>query len=314
MATKNKGTKLAEKASTPKMSQSSLRFPADLDTDGTGNVIRFNINMNSGSKYIGKGAYSVVKDKNGKPVTSNFRQPTKDHMTIDYMFSENYSRVSQYIDLYMPPTVSSTYGYNWGKEDLGMLGAAFQAGNALTQIDSWSKAADAWEVVKRTLAEQGVKVLTSTASALTPLKFDAARDLATSTLDNPYTEVLFNGVENRTFSFTFKLLPRTAQEQTIIKNICDAFKFHAAPEVKFEGQTNYLLFPSEFDIQFLHRGGPNPWLFGISTCALTNVGINHSPDGSFTSHKDGSPFATELTLQFTEMELLTKDSISSHGY
>jgi hypothetical protein len=109
------------------------------------------------------------------------------------------------------------------------------------------------------------------------------------------------------------MIPRSRREQESVKAIIDEFKFHRAPEFKYGSQSNYLLFPSEFDIQFLNREGENPWLFKISTCALTNMNVNYSPEGQYASHEDGSPFATEMTVEFTELEILTKES-HEQGY
>jgi hypothetical protein len=298
---------LQEKLNQNKRSQKLLMFPSNLETEGTANIIRFNINIPSGSKYLANGDYKKAVDTDGNVQTSTYRQE-RSGASLANRFSGNYVRTTTSIDLYMPPQVQTSYQSDWGQEELGSLGSAADAGKGLANIDSWDDASKAWEVVKRTLKESGIRTAASALQSITPLNFETLRKTATSSIANPYTEVLFNGVQNRTFSFTFKMIPQNQKEQESVKAIVDEFKFHRAPEFQFGGQSNYLLFPSEFDIQFLTRSGENPWLFKISTCALTSFDVNYSPEGNYASHEDGSPFATEITLAFTELETLTKDS------
>lgn len=288
-------------------------FPSNLETEGTANIIRFSINLPSGSKYLANGDYKKAIDPaTGMTRSSTYRQQ-RAGASLANRFSGNYVRTTTSIDLYMPPQIQTSYQSDWGQEELGMLGSAVDAGYGLANIDSWDDASKAWEVVKRTLKESGIRTVASAIQAVTPLNFESLRKTASSSIANPYMEVLFNGVQNRTFSFTFKMIPQSEREQESVKAIVDEFKFHQMSEFKYGSQSNYMLFPSEFDIQFLNRQGENPWLFKISTCALTNCTVNYSPEGNYASHEDGAPFATEVTLEFTELTTLTKETIKQ-GY
>jgi len=302
-----KAQRLQQTLSGSKRTQNLLKFPENLDSEGTANIIRFSINLPSGSSYIANGDYKKAIDpETGDTQTSTYRSASA-RGSLARRFSGNYVRTTTKIDLFMPPNVTTSYQSDWSQEDLGVLGSTVEAGSGLAGIESWDDASKAWDVVKRTLKESGIRTAASAVQAISPLNFETLRKTASSTLVNPYTEVMFNGVQNRTFSFTFKMIPQNEKEQRAVKNIVDEFKFNRAPEFKYGNQTNYMLFPSEFDIQFLNRQGPNPWLFKISTCALTNFTVNYSPEGQYASHEDGSPFATEITVEFTELEALTKE-------
>jgi len=291
-----------------KRAQNLLQFPENLLQEGTANVMRFHINLPSGSKYIANGDYKKAIDpKTGQASTSTFRREGATG-SVANNFSKNYIRTTTTIDLFMPPNVQTSYGADWGQEDLGVLGSATNAVSGLSNINSWNDAAKAWDVVKNTLSESAIRTGASAIQAISPFNLETLRKTATSTISNPYMEVLFNGVQNRTFSFTFKMIPQNEREQKAVKAIVDEFKFHRAPEMKYGNQSNYMLFPSEFDIQFLNRNGENPWLFKISTCAMTEFSVNYSPEGQYASHADGSPFATEITVGFTELQILTKES------
>lgn len=304
---------LINKLKTNKRSHKLLQFPQNLNSQGTANIIRFNINLPSGSKYIANGDYKKYIDpKTHKTISQTYRTDTSLN-TIADRFSENYVRTTTQIDLYMPHAISTTYQADWGTEELGMLGAATDAGYGIASINSWDDAAKAWEVVKRSLKESGFMTAAKAIQAITPFNFESVRKSASSTITNPYNEVLFNGIQNRTFSFTFKIVPQNEFEQKSLKAIIEEFKFHQMSEFKYGGQSNYILFPSEFDIQFLNRSGENPWLFKIATCALTNFSVNYSPEGQWAVHETGAPFSTEITMEFTELATLTKESIKK-GY
>lgn len=301
-----------KKIETPKKSQVSLQFPQDLGVEGHDSSIRFYIFAPTGSKHLSGASKNAVTPVSGGPVTSNYRQPGSNSSSIARRFSDNVVNTGIVISLFMPPQIQSSYTTNWSSEELGMVGAGIDAwfGSDFRSWEGWEKS---WEVIKNTLGQSALRTATSAIQALTPLNAESARRKVQGVINNPYMEVIFNGIENRRFSFTFKMIPRNAKEQETIKSIVDEFKFHRAPELKFEGQSNYWLFPSEFDIEFHNKYGQNPWLFKISTCALTNCTVNYVPTGEYATFEDGSPLATELTLEFTELEVLTKERLRE-GY
>jgi hypothetical protein len=57
----------------------------------------------------------------------------------------------------------------------------------------------------------------------------------------------------------------------------------------------------------------NKWVSQFKTSALGGVDINYTPDGSWSTYRDGSPVATQLTLQFQELKLIYENDIDN-GY
>ena len=304
---------IADKIQTPSRIQTVLRFPQDLDTIGHGNVIRFNINVPSGSKYLGSeyGIAAGVDPATGKSATPRYMESNSG--SLARRFSGNSVRIDTTIDLYMPAKIDTTYSSRWNMTELGITGTAADALKGLTNIESWEDGGQAWDTVKKSVPEIAANTVAGTIQALSPINAKDLKAVVTNTVSNPYMEVLFEGVDNRTFSFTFKMIPRNEQEQRTIENIVKQFKFHRAPEVKYSGNNQYWIFPSTFDITFIHKNRENPHLFKISTCALTSFSVDHSPEGQYSAHADGSPFATTITLELTELEALTKDRIKE-GY
>ena len=206
-------------------------------------------------------------------------------------------RVVQTIALYMPQTLSFTTKVNYGEIEAGLFTGAF-----LKIQNEMSKKEGILEKI----------------GAIIPAKEDIAKYIpnetaravfqkTTNTAPAAYKDVLFEGIDYRNFSFTFKFTPRNPAETEMVEKICDAFKYHSLPSSKSEegGPISAYNLPEEFVIRFYYKTAPNKYIDSIGLCALQEVGVNYGGD-KFSTHKDGSPVTTELTLSFRELELIDK--------
>ena len=280
-----------------------LKFPLDVDTDSTKNIMLININAISGSSFAGR-QYRIVDGEQAVVEQAGSTSSSKH-------FSGNTVRVDTTIALHMPPSIQTSYQAKWSETDLGMAGAAMDAWKSTGDLGEFNSYKDIWNIGKEALPEvlamTGVKV----ADTFLPGKVKEAYTWANQMVENPYVEVLFEGISNRTFAFTFKFIPKSREEQNAIKEIIKTLKFHRAPEKKLARSNLYWSYPSTFDISFLKKNGQeNEWLFKISTCALTDLNIQYGSDSHFASFSDGSPFSTTITLNFTELEILDKARIN----
>ena len=114
---------------------------------------------------------------------------------------------------------------------------------------------------------------------------------------NPNMELLFSGPTLRDFSYQFKFTPRFQKEAETIRTIIKAFKKNMAP--KGGGGNAFLKTPNIFEIQYV--GKASDYLNRIKLCALKNVTMNYTADGTFTTYSDGSPISMNMTLQFGEL-------------
>lgn len=291
--------RLEDKLNNGKRKYTYMKFPLDVDTEATQNIMLININAISGSSYAGK-QYRVVEGDEAR-VEQNGSNSLSRH------FKGNTVRVDTAIALHMPPTVQTSYQSNWSVSELGLAGAALDAWGGSGDIGDMQSWINAWNTGKEAMPEILKLTAAKVADAVLPGKIKDAYTWANQMVENPYVEVLFTGVSNRTFNFTFKFIPRNAEEQLVVKQIIDVLKFHRAPEKKLNKSNLYWSYPSTFDIQFLKKNGQeNEWLFKISTCALTDLNIQQGSDSHYASFADGSPFSTTVSLSFTELEALDK--------
>ena len=135
----------------------------------------------------------------------------------------------------------------------------------------------------------------------------AAIEISQGKIQNNRTEMAFEGIGRREFSFEFRLLPNNAKEAETIERIVTAFRFHAMPEIEgsdLAGRT--MIAPSTFDIEYF----PNTHLHRISTSVLQSVQVNYGGDRP-QFFDDDHPVETQLTLGFKELEIITKERIKA---
>ena len=81
-----------------------------------------------------------------------------------------------------------------------------------------------------------------------------------------------------------------------------------------KGGEGYLTAPAQFQITYMYRDGANMYIPKISRCALESMNVDYSPEGVFTTfkadEKGAAPVLTKMDLSFTEMEIMTKETIA----
>lgn len=119
---------------------------------------------------------------------------------------------------------------------------------------------------------------------------------------NPNMELLFQGVQLRSFNFSFNLAPREEKEATAIKNIIRTFKQSMA--AKTSGGTGAGLFissPEVFQLTYKSGNKKHPFLHSFKPCALVNMGVDYTGSGVYATYEDATPVHMKLTLSFQEL-------------
>jgi hypothetical protein len=232
-----------------------------------------------------------------------------------------YKRTSESIVLQIPDNIQSNYGVSWKQSDLGMasrLANVVQSGFSAAAKDEnqdagmFSKLASGASASGGALLDLISQSLPQAASGVmqqfTGVNFADLLERSQGRIVNPLIEILFDSILNREFSLNFRFFPKNETESESVNAIVNSFKRNMHPEVT-KGAKSFLKYPNTFDIAFLtHDNKPNPFLFKISTCALTSLTFNPISDSArFISHKNGSPVVSTLTLSFKELEQLTSN-------
>ena len=121
---------------------------------------------------------------------------------------------------------------------------------------------------------------------------------------NPNLAVLFNQMNLRSHSFTFRLFPKSEKESVTLKRIIKEIKNRIIPK---KLDTQFLGYPDKVDIDIY----PTP-PYDIKTCVVTGMSVNYAPNGvAFFKGSKGAPVQVEITLQFMETEIFVNDMTGS---
>jgi hypothetical protein len=135
------------------------------------------------------------------------------------------------------------------------------------------------------------------------------------TATNKKRDIMFQHVGNRVFSFQYTFAPKSADEAKEVDDIIFMFKYFAHPEM-LEGYGSFLyLYPAEFDIEYGMVDAEftemqNPYINKISSCVLTAIDVDYTPNNSFQTLENGEPPVITMALQFQEIETLHRDRIA----
>jgi hypothetical protein len=208
-------------------------------------------------------------------------------------------RLKTAIALHIPNQLQIRYGMQWSEEDTGSLAMAGAATQEIAKaLQSKGKNSD--------VTGTGAAIISSMALSKAPN--GAASGALMGLAANPKKEQLFKGVDYRTFQFEYQFFPRNETEAKNVLNIIQEFKYHMHPEFKDSNNFVYI-YPSEFDVFYYQGGMENKNLHRHTSCVLTEMNINYTPNGAFTTFANGMPTQINVTLAFRELALLTKDKV-----
>lgn len=226
-------------------------------------------------------------------------------------FSRPQKRLKAAIALHVPNQLNIRYGAGWADEETFGLQAILEGGSAIGRAlkesgkalsnnpDRSQNMADVAQSSAGRLSSIAANVVLGKAPGLSALSGVAP---------NPLKEQIFKGVDFRTFTMEYQFAPRDEKEAKNVLNIIQAFKYHMHPEYK--GENNFLfLYPSEFDISYFHGSQENLNIHRHTSCVLTDMDINYTPNGNFSTFKGGMPTQINVSMSFKELTILTKELI-----
>ena len=197
----------------------------------------------------------------------------------------------------IPGGISDQNSVSWGQQTMtsAQAAAGALASKALEGDFKGIEGAlkDNTDAIKKAVKAEVIQAATGT---------DSAQFLARTegVVMNPNMELLFGGPELRSFGFTFKFSPRNAGEGKMLVDIIRFFKQGMAPQKHSAGL--YLKTPFTWMIQYLHEGKEHKYLNKFKECALQSFSVNYTPDGNYSTYRDGIMTAYELTMSFGELE------------
>ena len=308
---------------------SFISYPRDLATAEVGHYILFYSLKNKFSAGANKDL-QVAKDlgfanaigphagqtkmKDLRKVGGSKIKPVKVSNSVLSKFP-THTQVTSAVALYMPPGVGVKYGQNYGAEAAELSGTvANTLGIAKGAVKTTDQLKANIQGTAGGLATYGKNIVgeaLSMAGAGDPIKLSSK---AFGVAVNPHEEMFYEGPSFREFSYAFDFYPRDEKEMKDVQNIVKLFKYHQAPDLDMSKYGGRLFnVPSEFEIHYMYQDRVNNYMNKISKVACKGVDVQYGEEEQFSTFKpdaDGAPpVSTKLTLNFVELELMTKEKI-----
>ena len=132
---------------------------------------------------------------------------------------------------------------------------------------------------------------------------------AAGVVPNSNLELLFNGPTLRSFTFSYKLSPRSEPEAIMVRKIIRFFKQGMAArknnsKANGKGGSSFLLgTPNVFKLEYCTgEDTPISGLNKFKECALTQFTVNYAPEGHWAAYKEGQPVSYTIAMTFNELE------------
>lgn len=224
------------------------------------------------------------------------------------------------ITLPLPPDIRivDQLAYS-GEANLGLIGGASEqalakngTGAITAALKATGQAARAVFLEAQTSREISSLVLTGIKNLpFTPDAIGQGASSASRIATNPNIRNLFEKVNLRNFTFTFKMIPTSSRENEMINNMIKFLRKNAYPEtVTFGGIPVGYVYPNVFDIELLYDDRQIATKF-LPTY-LRTVTVAYNPTGA-GMHSDGGFNEYEISLDFQEALTLDRDKIQE-GY
>ena len=222
------------------------------------------------------------------------------------------------IQLYMPQDVSTSSAASWGGKEFGSAAAGILGaigGNFENAIIEGVKSIPAGMV--GLTSDVVSKILSNSNQQLSQNDVLAA---TSAVIKNPMVELLFGGPQTRNIGFKFKMSARDEKEAEVIHQICHIFKMEILPyfgNAQGDGKnasgnskfTNFIKIPDLVRMKLMNGSKMHQYLTQYKGLALTNVDINYTPDGSYSTYMGGYPSAVELSIQMVETKIVYKEDL-----
>lgn len=133
---------------------------------------------------------------------------------------------------------------------------------------------------------------------------------------NPQKEVMFEGIQFRTFDMAFQFRPNSIEETEEINNIIWAFKTAMLPDTYQAAQglgkgaekfsENYFNLPNNILLEW--KGAIKHKVDGFLPSFITNVSVQYNGGNKMETFRDGMPLVVDMTLSFVENVLMTQEN------
>ncbi len=283
---------------------------------------------NGGFKTPTREDYFDIDENTGKAVPMGFEARFTDANT-----RVNANKKTKYnIELPIPQEVNDSNQVTWGDDKMNAIELAglavaqkFMKDGAMSGINDAQQAiramlsgvnipdvsGDTQNAIRAAISGAAVGALGSNITA------DSVIARSTGQILNSNLELLFQGVNLRSFPYSITFSPRSPKESDVVKAIIRSLKMSMAPkagEYNGSAQGIFLKSPDLFQLKYLKDGEEHPFLNKMKLTALTGMNVNYTNAGTYASYEDGTPVNIRMDLTFKEINpIYFEDYLPGHG-
>lgn len=247
--------------------------------------------------------------------------------TISFKFFDRQSMeksvpVSDII-LYMPESASNPNTISWGQEKFGLAGqtvanAAKRFNGAGGVMEGVASALGGGDGIGEIANRLKYSVLANIGSSIANMlggnaTAEGLMGEVAGKIPNPYLTMVFQGVDFRSFAFTFKLTPYSEEDCRIIDRIVKTFRIASLPTREQDAAGALLGYPMECEIEYNWRNARNEWLPRFKRCAITGFDTDYTGNGMFSVMRNGFPTTVTISIKFTELNIVTREEIEGNA-
>lgn len=233
---------------------------------------------------------------------SPFSQPTTDTKGV--------------IRLPMPTQLVDDYGMHLNTSEFDLLGNYNNIPQTLaagqSKLDEIKKEYQAGGFTGK-LIEKVVLQSAAVAPSLSDTGLGRFGQSQTGMVRNPHLTTIFQGVNLKSYGFSWRLSPTSDAEARQINSMLNTIKAYMHPKLLAGGFA--LEYPYIANLEFEVGDVAYSQLPKVRDSFITKLDVNTSAGGSIAFYRDGNPVAIDISIGFQEIDILTREDFidSRHG-
>ena len=262
--------------------------------------------LNLSNAVVKTGKTDPETKKEIKTINKNFSLETGSNVNKNIIKQAKHT-----IILPIPQQLSDTSAISWGDAGLNALeafGVSVTQGVMTQGAEGIEQALSALKGNANTLLSEDVRkavaaALSGEAIGLIGGNVSGSQlvSRATGQVFNPNLELLFEGVNIRSFPFSFEFFPRNPKEADQVKRIIRTFKKSMSARKSGNTADIFIGAPDVFQLTFMKGGSKHPFLNRFLPMALTNMNLSYTGSNTYSTFYDGTPTHMKLDLTFKEL-------------
>ena len=273
------------------------------------------------------GKYRGKTRNPGELVTTGYSDVAMNVTDANSRMSRN-QNIKYYVELPIPQEVSDSNTVSWGEDKMNIFQLAGITAASQFQKDAGQSFQQALDFMQKGISFKGFDEGTQNAirnaisgAAINQLggnvSMSSIISRTTGQVLNSNLELLFGGVNLRSFPFSITFTPRYYEEMMEVKQIIRQLKssMNAKGKTMSAGSASgaFLKSPDVFSLRYLHNGQDHPFLNQFKMCALTGMSVNYTNAGTYASYGDGSPVSIRLNMTFKELNPIYSEDYDGMG-